>query len=191
MSAARPQRSATPGKTSALTGFVFGLLTGLILALVVALYVSRVPVPFMDRGVSRNAEADKAETERNKNWDPNVGVNKSTAAPPPAPPAPAPNAPATSGDALGQLLDAKTTAAPVVERYVVQVGAFAVEADAQSQRARVALLGIQAQVLAVNQNGKTIYRVRTEPVDEKSQAEALREQLKVAGIEASLVRLTP
>jgi hypothetical protein len=59
-----------------LTGFVVGLLTGLILALVVALYVSRVPMPFMDRGVSRNAEADKAETERNKNWDPNVSEQR-------------------------------------------------------------------------------------------------------------------
>jgi cell division protein FtsN len=189
MSAARPNRSATPGKTSALTGFVIGLLTGLILALVVALYVSRVPVPFMDRGVSRNAEEDKAETERNKDWNPNAMVGQPSGTPAPASAEGALTAPGTA-DPLGQLLESKTgPATAALERYAVQAGAFAAEADAQSQRARLVLLGMDAQVVAAEQNGKTVFRVRTTPVDQKAQAEALQEQLKAAGMDSSLVRL--
>lgn len=188
MSAARPNRPAQSGKTSALTGFVVGLLTGLILALVVALYVSRVPVPFMDRGVSRNAEADKAESERNKNWDPNTTLNKGTPAPGSAPTTTegALSAPGSS-DPLGQLVESKTAA--TADRYALQAGAFAAEADAQSQRARLVLLGVDAQVVAAEQNGKTVYRVRTAPLDQRFQAEALQDQLKAAGVESSVVRI--
>jgi cell division protein FtsN len=188
MSAARPNRPAQTGKTSALTGFVVGLLTGLILALVVALYVSRVPVPFMDRGVSRNAEADKAESERNKNWDPNTTLNKGTPAPSSAPTTTEGALTAPGGnDPLGQLVESKTAA--TADRYVLQAGAFAAETDAQSQRARLVLLGVDAQVVAAEQNGKTVYRVRTEPLDQRFQAEALQDQLKAAGVESSVVRI--
>ena len=192
MSAARPARPAHVSKTSALTGFVVGLLTGLILALVVALYVSRVPVPFMDRGVSRNAEADKAETERNKNWNPNASMNKGTGAPAATVPQASEATVSAPGanDPLGQLVESKTAPATVsAERFAVQAGAFTVETDAQTQRARLVLLGIDAQVVAADQNGKTVFRVRTAPVDQRFQAEALQDQLKAAGVESSLVRL--
>ena len=187
MSAARPARPAQTGKTSALTGFVVGLLTGLILALVVALYVSRVPVPFMDRGVSRNAEADKAESERNKNWNPNTALNKGAPAPAPSPTEGALSAPGST-DALGQLVESKT-ASTTAERFALQAGAFGAESDAQSQRARLVLLGVDAQVVAAEQNGKTVYRVRTAPLDQRFQAEALQDQLKAAGVESSVVRI--
>lgn len=192
MSAARPARPNQTGKTSALTGFVVGLLTGLILALVVALYVSRVPVPFMDRGVSRNAEADKAETERNKNWNPNDSLNKGTGAPAAAVPQASEATVSAPGanDPLGQLVESKTAPSTAsAERFAVQAGAFAAEADAQTQRARLVLLGIEAQVVAADQNGKTVFRVRTAPLDQRFQAEALQDQLKAAGLESSLVRL--
>jgi cell division protein FtsN len=169
---------------------VVGLLTGLILALVVALYVSRVPVPFMDRGVSRNAEADKAETERNKNWNPNNSLNKTTGAPAAAVP-PASEASVSApgaNDPLGQLVESKTTPADA-ERFAVQAGAFTAEADAQTQRARLVLLGIESQVVAADQNGKTVFRVRTTPFDQRFQAEAIQDQLKAAGMASSLVRV--
>jgi cell division protein FtsN len=145
----------------------------------------------MDRGVSRNAEADKAETERNKNWNPNAAMNKGSGAPTPAA-APtseaAVSAPGTS-DPLGELVESKTTPA-TAERFAVQAGAFAAEADAQTQRARLVLLGVEAQVVAADQNGKTVFRVRTAPLDQRFQAEALQDQLKAAGVESSLVRIS-
>jgi cell division protein FtsN len=52
-------------------GLVVGLLLGLALALGVALYVTKVPVPFVNKVNQRTAEQDAAEIEKNKNWDPN------------------------------------------------------------------------------------------------------------------------
>ena len=54
------------------TGMVIGLLVGLGVALAVALYVTKTPVPFIDKVPQRTAEQDAAEAERNKNWDPNA-----------------------------------------------------------------------------------------------------------------------
>ena len=53
-------------------GLIVGLLVGLALAIGVALYVTKVPVPFVNKVPPRTAEQDAAETERNKNWDPNA-----------------------------------------------------------------------------------------------------------------------
>ena len=72
-----------------LIGFVAGLLVGLGAALAVAVYVTKVPVPFVDRGLSRDAGADAKEAERNKGWNPNTAITGAPApgAAPAAPPA--------------------------------------------------------------------------------------------------------
>ena len=53
-------------------GIVVGLLVGLALALGVALYITKAPVPFVNKVPQRTAEMDNAEAERNRNWDPNA-----------------------------------------------------------------------------------------------------------------------
>lgn len=53
-------------------GLVAGLLIGLALALGVALYITKAPVPFMNKVPLRTAEQDTAEAERNRTWDPNA-----------------------------------------------------------------------------------------------------------------------
>ena len=55
-------------------GLVIGVLLGLGISLAVAVYVTKVPIPFVDRGVAGSAEADKAEMARNNNWNPNAAV---------------------------------------------------------------------------------------------------------------------
>ena len=55
-----------------LVGFILGLVVGLLIALVVAVYVTKVPIPFMNKGLTRNAEQDAAEEKKNKDWDPNA-----------------------------------------------------------------------------------------------------------------------
>ena len=52
-------------------GFIFGLVIGLSAALVVAVYVTKVPVPFLNKGASRTSTQDAAELQKNRNWDPN------------------------------------------------------------------------------------------------------------------------
>ncbi|MFN0184868.1 MAG: hypothetical protein ACKVQR_13725, partial [Aquabacterium sp.] len=56
-------------------GLIVGLLLGLVLALGVALYVTKVPIPFVNKVPQRTAEQDAAEAERNKNWDPNAPLS--------------------------------------------------------------------------------------------------------------------
>ena len=53
-------------------GMVVGLLVGLALALSVALYITKAPVPFINKVPGRTAEHDRAEAERNKQWNPNA-----------------------------------------------------------------------------------------------------------------------
>ena len=52
-------------------GFILGLVVGLAVAFGVAVYVSKVPVPFLDKAGLRGAGQDAVEAEKNKNWDPN------------------------------------------------------------------------------------------------------------------------
>ena len=90
-----------------LLGLVVGLLIGLAAALSVAIYVTRVPVPFLDRGLSRNPAEDALEAERNKDWNPNAALGGKDAASvrglPVQPPAAEPGAivvPSADGQAL-------------------------------------------------------------------------------------------
>lgn len=54
-------------------GVIIGLLIGLGAALAVAIYVTKVPVPFMNKGATKTpAEQDAQESQKNKNWDPNA-----------------------------------------------------------------------------------------------------------------------
>lgn len=53
-------------------GFILGVLVGLGGALAVAVYVTKVPVPFLNKGGGRSADQDAAEAQKNKNWDPNA-----------------------------------------------------------------------------------------------------------------------
>ena len=65
-----------------LLGLVIGALLGLGAALAVAVYVTKVPIPFLNKGQSHSAENDAAEAKKNKDWDPNAALaGKKTARP--------------------------------------------------------------------------------------------------------------
>ena len=53
-------------------GFIIGVVVGLGIALGVAVYVTKVPIPFMNKSQSRTAEQDAEEAKKNKDWDPNA-----------------------------------------------------------------------------------------------------------------------
>jgi hypothetical protein len=53
-------------------GFIIGIVSGLAAALAVAVYVTKVPVPFVNKGQTRSADQDVAEAKKNKEWDPNA-----------------------------------------------------------------------------------------------------------------------
>lgn len=209
-------------------GMIVGLLAGLALALGVALYVTKVPVPFVNKVPQRTAEQDAAEAEKNKNWDPNAplsgknparpaSVPQAAASVPAAPPAtanntaskPAPafapaagmnttNAPTTTakdpaairGDKQGAVQSTTTAAASDAFVYFVQAGAFARTEEAEQQRAKLAMLGLEARITEREQAGKTIYRVRVGPYDKRTDAEAVKEKLDNSGAgDSALVRV--
>ena len=182
-----------------LLGFILGLVVGLAVALVVAVYVTKVPIPFMNKAQSRNAEQDAAEEKKNKDWDPNAPLYGKNPAKPAAPAEPTDAAPAatpTSGasaedkksdDPLGDLARAKANADPFV--YFVQAGAYRNESEAQAQKGKLALKGLASAVSEREQDGRTVYRVRLGPFDSKDDAEGTKKKLDSAKIESALVRV--
>ena len=238
---------------------IFGLVVGLGIALGVAVYVTKVPVPFINKGQSRSSDQDAAEARKNKDWDPNAliqgknPVHSSSgavipspeAAPADKPPTTATNTTATtkaepklegkadtkseaksdskpdrksdakidvrddskadtkpdtkpaeakkppiSTDPLGDLARAKSSSAQLDPfTYQVQTGAFRVPDDAEAQRAKLSLMGIEVKVTEREQAGRTVYRVRAGPFERKEDAERAKEKLESAGIETVLVRI--
>jgi len=168
-------------------------------ALVVAVYVTKVPIPFMNKALSRNAEQDAAEEKKNKDWDPNAPLYGKNPAKPAAPAEPTDAAPAATpaagasaedkktDDPLGDLARAKAGADPFV--YFVQAGAYRSEPEAQAQKAKLALKGLVSAVSERDQDGRTVYRVRLGPFDSKDDAEGTKKKLDSAKIESALVRV--
>jgi cell division protein FtsN len=223
-------------------GFTMGLVLGLGLSLAVAVYMTKVPSPFSSKNQPRTSGQDSAETQKNKDWNPNTILQPkapaelpalpATTAPPSTPhvtanlppvnvtgaepvrkmaekpaekpaekaPTESPKAesrPAVTADPLGDLAKAKaglTTPAASNSSgdpfdYVVQVGAYRSTADADAQKAKLAMMGLDAKVSEREQGGRTVYRVRLGPFDDKAAAEKVRSRLESSSIENTLVRL--
>ena len=210
-----------------LLGLIIGIVIGLGAALAVAVYITKVPVPFVNRGQSRSNDQDAAEAKKNKDWDPNAPLyGKNPAHPgaatlPPAAsalpaPAAAASAPAAAAarlpaivpaepprsqvradpkaaagaDPLGDLAKARSSAAGLDPfTYFVQAGAYRTPEDAEAQRARLSLGGIEAKVSEREQSGRTVYRVRIGPFDKRDDADRSKDKLEQLGMEAALVRV--
>ena len=196
-------------------GFILGVIVGLGGALAVAVYVTKVPVPFLNKNGARAPDQDAAEAKRNKDWDPNAPLyGKNPARPvtlaPEAAPAATPEAPTAaapapraapgnpealppSADPLGDLARAKSKAAPAAGvdpfEYFVQAGAFRTQQDADAQRAKLAMLGWEARVSERETNGRVVFRVRIGPFSKRDDAESLKDKLDGAGVESALVRV--
>lgn len=233
-------------------GLVIGVLLGLGISLAVAVYVTKVPIPFVDRGVAGSAEADKAEMARNKNWNPNAAVitvepPKNLAGvtlpegvdPPPIPSDAVSNdsdipAPAVMADPLGTLALAKldgqssdaaeasantganqsgdagggapsTEPAAVVRApapapaqsseskgvtaYIIQAGAFTDVNDAEAQRAKLAIMGVDVRVSVTEKDGVKYFRVRSGAFRDKASAQATAKRLTQAGVDNTVMTI--
>lgn len=74
-------------------GFVLGLVVGLLVALGVAMYVTRVPTPFSNKNQIRTPAQDAAESQKNREWNPNAALQPKGLGPDaPAPTAAGPSA---------------------------------------------------------------------------------------------------
>jgi cell division protein FtsN len=191
-----------------IVGLIIGIVIGLGIALAVAVYVTKVPVPFLNRGATRSPEQDAAESRKNRDWDPNAplyGKNPAKPQPPaaaasgpsapvatvPAPGIAAPGAAAKSRDPLGDLAAERSAKAPNDDPffYFVQAGAFRTSEDAEAQRAKLSLMGFDAKVTEREQSGRQVFRVRVGPFDRKDDADRQKEKLDAGGFETALVRV--
>lgn len=71
----------------------------------------------------------------------------------------------------------------------MQAGAYGKTEDAEQQRARLAMMGLEAKLTEREQSGRTVFRVRLGPFEKKDDADAAKAKLGDAGIESALVRV--
>ena len=67
------------------------------------------------------------------------------------------------------------------DRTTVQAGAYNSRQAAEAQRAKLALMGVNTQIVEVQSNGKTLYRVQTRGMD-SNRANQVRETLQQNGV---------
>ena len=99
-----------------------------------------------------------------------------------------------SSDPISDLMKSKaepksTNSAAEPFIYFVQAGAFRTPEDAEAQRARLSLQGIDAKVTEREQAGRTVYRVRSGPFNKEEDADRVKDKLSATGVDAALVRV--
>ncbi len=176
-----------------------GVVLGLAVALAIAFYLNKTPVPFMAKSSSKPAE--KASPENDKT--PIAGLPSGTPAPslPAEKPKfdfykilPGQEEPVTEKELRERARQARAqpggqqTASKDV--YFIQAGSFQNPAEADNQKARLAILGFESSVEPANLPDKgTWYRVRLGPYSKVDELNRVRQALAQNGIEASLVKI--
>lgn len=187
------------------TGLIVGLIIGLLVAVGVAMTIMKTPLPFVDK-IGKQAQpagelGDPNKTlpggarERREQANDTEGPADAPAAepkkpapavsaPPPAAPTPpaAPSAPAASPN---------VTAPPAGDgfTYYLQAGAFRELQDAESTKARLALMGVAATIAERKSELGTLYRVRVGPFNEVEAMNRARVRLSDNGVDAAVVRV--
>ena len=203
-------RSKSRSGGSTFYGILVGVVLGLVAAVAVALFVTQAPMPFVDRA-SREPEQTLLPDARHAP-DPNIGLAGKPAAPGDAPAAPPVAAPGQ--DDIGKLiasLDIVAEPAPVpapprpaaplgtapaappapsarAATYLLQVGAFRSEKDAEALQARILLLGLPVTLQKTQVNGATLTRVRVGPFRGIDEMNRSRVRLGEEKIESAVVR---
>jgi cell division protein FtsN len=182
--ARQPQRGGT------LLGVIIGLVLGLAIAAGVTLYITQAPVPFVQK-VKRPTENVNPGAD-GRLPDPNRPLTAQPPSPPPATPAEAAQAnvepaPATPAEAAKTASAKAADAAESGTRYMLQAGAFRQPEDADSMRARLALLGLDAKIFPVETAGNTYYRVRLGPYGQRTELERVQKQVNDDGVPTQVI----
>ena len=181
-----------------------------------ALYITKAPVPFINKVPQRTAEQDTAEAERNRNWDPNgplggKGVPRpaAAAAGTVAEAASAPAARAAGGASrcrAGQGAGQGPGGRPGRQQRRCGRGAGPPPPSMHSSTScrpgptraaktpsssapRLALMGQSARITEREQVGRTVYRVRLGPFPTREEADTLLGQLQEQRVDAQIVRV--
>ncbi len=172
-----------------LIGLMLGLVIGIAIAAGVAIYIARIPSPFTQ---SHSSEAPKPHTPEIAAAAAN-GNAKATEQKPytfydilEGNKTPKPDQPSVSAKpnaATPTTADDKTV-------FYLQAGAYQDAADADNQKAKIALLGLEARVKTATLADKgTVYRVRLGPYKSQAEATEVKSTLKENGVEAGLIKI--
>jgi len=198
-----------------LVGIIIGLVIGLAIAVVVALMITKGQTPFTDKA-GKAKPADQAsgqiadpnkpmygnkdavrsanrdfEKETPKEATPadalQAVVDKIQAQPSSAKPAPPP--PVNSAAPPAQAAAPAPSAAGEDKWvYYLQAGAFREVSDAESARAKLALLGFEASVTDRSTDTGVLHRVRVGPFTQVEDMNKVRSKLSENGIDVAVVR---
>jgi len=166
-------------------GLFFGFLLGLGVAAGIAIYFFKTPMPFSERA----RPPDKASPAAQNLPDP----SKAAAAAAEEKPRfdfyrilPGREEQVTER----QIREAAKQAGGSKDIYFLQAGSFQNPADADSVKARLALMGMEASVEPADLAEKGVwYRVRLGPFKRLDEINRIRQQLAQNGVDASLVRI--
>ena len=189
------RRRSRSSRGGVLAGFLVGLVTGLVLAVLVAMFVTRAPIPFVDKGarspnhvfepksLADAPDPNRALNERGFSVPSGAGDSVSSAGS-------GASSAVLPGIVPGQRDAATGSAAAVdgVQQYLLQAGAFRSSPEAENMKVRLALIGFEAQVSDVRVDGRTLYRVRIGPYAQPDAMNRARARLAENGIEVSVVR---
>jgi cell division protein FtsN len=175
-----------------LLGMFVGLFVGLTVSLIVAFYLNKTPIPFVT--------SSKKPPEKN-----GTAGKPAAIAGLPAPAAPAaPEKPkfdfykilpgqeetVSDRELKERMRTARSQQETPKDVYFIQAGSFQNPADADNQKARLAILGFESSVEPANLPDKgTWYRVRLGPYNKLDEINRIRQALAQNNIDASLVKI--
>jgi cell division protein FtsN len=182
----RPEPAARSGGSQLLVGILIGLVLGLGIALGVAWYINKMPNPFTTRTPPGKLEPLKPAPSA-----PSKSEDKTARAPEPKLRFDfykiLPGSEETVTDP--QAKDARKPAT-AGETFFLQAGAFQNPRDADTLRARLALLGVEARIQTATLPDKGVWhRVRVGPYTSVAELGRTRETLKQNGVETTLIKV--
>lgn len=176
-----------------LLGLIIGLIIGLGIAVGVAMVISKTPLPF----TNKYGHSDRITPPNGDMADPNKPLyGKKPVVP--AQPQPGAPAPTVAEDSIkpapvDKIEQAKTEAAKAESDekwiYYLQAGAFRERADAESMKAKLALLGFEASVSERQADTGTLHRVRIGPFGQMETMNRVRGKLSDNGVDVAVVRI--
>jgi cell division protein FtsN len=191
-------RSAPSTRRRSEGGFLLGIFVGVVIGLAVALgiafYLNKAPMPFL------TAKPTKSEKEMASGKPPAIaGLPQGSSAPPAAGEKPkfdfykilpGQEEPVTEKELRERSRTARSQQETSKDVYFIQAGSFQNPADADNQKARLAILGFESSVEPANLPDKgTWYRVRLGPYNKVEEINRVRQALAQNGIDASLVKI--
>jgi cell division protein FtsN len=190
---AKDYRPRQGGKTGngLLLGVFIGFVLGLVVAGAIALFITKSPMPFLDRGKTTDRPAPSGQ---------NLKDAPKTAAPGDGKPRfdfyrilpgqEEPMTPEQLKQAAAREKAGKTETEEKGAIYFLQAGAFQSPADADNMKAKLAFLGLESSVEPTTLPEKGVfYRVRLGPYGKVDDINKVRTQLASNGIDASLVKV--